>query len=127
MCRLSRMARLTLTGLFSYTNRCMTILRARNTMLSLLGALVLLVIVDGLLTLFLVRSGIGHEGNPFLASWVGNNMFLVLKVVGALLCAGILWDVYRQFPRVGTIATSFLTGFYGLIVAWNTAVFLIWG
>ncbi|MEW6141559.1 MAG: DUF5658 family protein [Chloroflexota bacterium] len=105
----------------------MSIWRTRKTMLSLLGALVLLVITDGLLTLFLIRSGIGHEGNPFLASWVGNNAFMVLKVAGALLCAGILWDVFRQFPKVGTIATSCFTGFYGLIVAWNIAVFFIWG
>jgi len=96
-------------------------------MLSLLGALVLLVIVDGLLTLFLIRSGIGHEGNPFLAGWVGSNAFMIVKVVGALLCAGILWDVFRQFPKLGTVATSCLAGCYGVIVAWNVAVFFIWG
>lgn len=105
----------------------MSVWHTRKLMVSLLGTLVFLVIADGLLTMFLVRSGIGHEGNPFLASWVGSNIFMLLKVAGVLLCAGILWDVYRQFPKLGTVATSCFAGAYGLIVTWNTAVYFIWG
>jgi hypothetical protein len=112
---------------FDILNADMSAMRINRTMAGLLGALVSLVVIDGLLTVFLVRSGIGHEGNPLLASIVGNNIFMVLKVVGALLCAAILWDVYRQFPRMGAVAASCLTGIYGLIVAWNIAVFFIWG
>ncbi|MCX8125749.1 MAG: DUF5658 family protein [Dehalococcoidia bacterium] len=118
---------LTLFEHFLYTARIMSVWRTPKTMASLLSALVTLVIADGLLTFLLVGNGIGHEGNPLLASWVGSSWFLVIKAFGALICAAILWDVYRQFPKLGTIATSCLTGAYGLIVAWNTAVYFIWG
>ena len=90
----------------------------------LLGLLIVFEISDGVLTHFLVRDGLAREGNPFLVSLVGETNFLVLKVVGVLLCALILWDIYKRLPRVALISTSCFVVFYGVIVLWNLSLFL---
>jgi len=91
----------------------------------LLGLLVALVISDGLLTQFLITNGVAREGNPFLEPIVGEAGFMVLKVVGALLCALILWDIHSRFPKVALIATSCFVFGYGVIVLWNLSVFAL--
>lgn len=91
----------------------------------LLAFLVVFVVLDGLLTRFLIDGGHAREGNPFLEQIVGEDMFIVLKVVGALLCAFILWDVFKRFPTLGKIVTWCCVIVYGGIVAWNTSLLLI--
>ena len=91
----------------------------------LLGILVLFVIADGLLTHFLITNGIAREGNPFLQPIVGKTGFIVLKVVGAFLCALILWDIYRRYPRVALISTSCFVVCYAAIVLWNLSLALV--
>lgn len=91
----------------------------------LLGILVALVILDGVVTQLLINSGLAQESNPFLQPIVGETGFIILKIVGALLCALILWDVYRHFPRVGVIAAWVAVICYGGIVVWNSTLFLI--
>lgn len=90
-----------------------------------LGLLIILEIADGVLTHFIIRGGLGREGNPFLLPLVGGNTFLILKVVGVLLCALILWDIYRRYPKVALIATSCFVAFYGAIVLWNVSLFFM--
>jgi len=97
----------------------------RNRMKALLGTLIAFVILDGLLTEFLIRRGMAREVNPFLQPLVGDIGFIILKVVGALLVAFILWDIYRRFPRVAVIATWVaVVGYFG-IVLWNASLFLL--
>ncbi len=91
----------------------------------LLGLLVGFEILDGVISHFLIRGGLAREGNPFLQPIVGEVNFLVLKVVGGLLCALILWDIYKRFPRVALISTSCFVVFYVAIVFWNLGVFLV--
>ncbi len=91
----------------------------------LLALLVIFVVLDGLLTQGLVNGGLAREGNPLLRPLVGEAGFIVLKVVGALLCAFILWDIYRRFPRVAIIATSCFVVAYGAIVLWNSSLFIL--
>ena len=90
----------------------------------LLSILVVFVVLDGLLTRFLIDGELAREGNPLLQSIVGENVFIILKVVGALLCAFILWDIYKRFPRLARVATWCCVVFYGGIVLWNTSFFL---
>jgi len=90
----------------------------------LLGFLAGFVISDGLLTYFLIRYGLAREWNPLLAPIVGEGNFLIFKVVGALLCVLILWDIYKRFPRIALTATSCFVVVYGVIVAWNLSLFL---
>lgn len=90
----------------------------------LLSILVVFVVLDGLLTRFLIDGGLAQEGNPFLQSLVGENTFIIIKVIGALLCAFILWDIYKRFPRLARVATWCCVVFYGGIVLWNTSFLL---
>lgn len=91
----------------------------------LLGLLVGFEILDGVLSHFLIRSGLGREGNPFLQPIVGEVNFLILKVVGGLICALILWDIHKRLPRVALITTSCFVVFYAAIVSWNLGVFFM--
>lgn len=91
----------------------------------LLGLLAVFVILDGLLTHFLVGDGLAREINPLLAPLVGESNFLIIKVVGALFCVLILWDVHRRFPRLAKISTSCFAVVYGILVAWNLSIFFM--
>jgi len=91
----------------------------------LLGLLVGFEIADGVLSYFLIRHGLGREANPFLQPMVGDVNFLIIKVVGGLLCALILWDIHRRLPRVALITTSCFAVFYAVIVSWNLGLFLM--
>jgi hypothetical protein len=91
----------------------------------LLGLLVAFVILDGVLTQFLLDGGGVREGNPFLQPLVGDFGFIALKVAGASLCAFILWDIYRRFPKVAVIATWCFVVAYGVIVIWNSSLFVL--
>ena len=91
----------------------------------LLSLLVALVIGDGLLTRFLIDGGMAREGNPILQPLVGENGFLVLKAAGALVCALILWDVYRRFPRLARIFTWCCVIAYAGIVIWNASLLIL--
>ena len=91
----------------------------------LLGLLIFLNIADGILTHFLVELDLGKEATPFLLKLVGEPVFLVLKVVGILLCALILWDIHRRHPRLAFMSTSVFVTIYVGIVVWNSAAFLI--
>ena len=91
----------------------------------LLGLLIIFVVADGVLTRFLVDGGLAREGNPFLQPLVGESGFIALKAAGALLCAFILWDIYRRLPRVAVTATWCFVVVYGAIVLWNSSLFII--
>ena len=93
----------------------------------LLVLLVLFVIGDGVVTHFLITGGIATEGNPLLEPIVGDMGFIFLKIAGALLCAVILWDIYRRHPRVAMISTSVFVVFYAGIVTWNVGIALASG
>ena len=85
----------------------------------LLSALIALVILDGLISVFLVRNGLGREGNPFLEGLVGEPIFLLIKVVGVLLCAIIMWDIYKRQPKLAVISTTCFVVLYSGILFWN--------
>ncbi len=85
----------------------------------LIGALVLLNVLDAVLTRHIIEIGAGRESNPFLLGIVGEPIFFVVKVVGVLLCAFILWDMSRHHPRLARISTTCFVAIYSGIVLWN--------
>lgn len=97
----------------------------RQQMKYLLIVLVGFVILDGLLTEFLIDGGIAREGNPFLEPLVGDLGFMILKVAGSLLCAFILWDIFKRFPKIAIVATWCFVVAYAGIIIWNTSLFLL--
>jgi hypothetical protein len=93
----------------------------------LLGTLLSLVVADGILSQFLIRSGIGKEGNPFLKIIVAEGNFLVVKMCGAIICVLILWNMARRVPKVAFIVSVSLVAIYTAILFWNLAVFFVYG
>ena len=84
-----------------------------------------LIAADGLLTKFLVTNGHALEVNPFLQAWVGQDLFLAIKVSGAFLVTLLLWIKYNKKPKLIYVATAVFLAFYTSIVFWNLYVFLI--
>jgi len=81
-------------------------------------------ISDGIMTHLLVRNGLVREANPLVESLVREGDFLLLKVIGALLCALLLWCLYKRFRKVSLIVTSSAVVFYGAVITWNLGIFL---
>ena len=96
-----------------------------NRVRYLLGTLIALVIADGFITQYLIINGLAREGNPFLQSIVGESSFLVLKVVGAIICALVLWDIHKRWPKVALVSSTFFVALYTGIIIWNVSVFFI--
>ncbi len=95
-----------------------------HTMRLMLYTLFGLIVADGLITKFLVTSGYALEVNPFLQAWVGQDLFLAIKVSGAFLVTLLLWIKYNAKPKLIYIFTTVFLAFYTSIVFWNLFVFL---
>ena len=91
----------------------------------LLGTLLSLVVADGLISQFLIKNGLGQEGNPFLKVLVTENNFLIIKMCAAIICVLILWNIARRLPRLIFIFSACVVGLYTALVFWNIAVFLV--
>jgi hypothetical protein len=98
---------------------------SRKKMFYLLMVLIAFVILDGVLTEFLVGAGRAREANAFLEPLIGGVGFMLLKIFGALFCALILWDVYKRHQKLAEGATWIAVVGYGCIVLWNSSLFLI--
>jgi len=91
----------------------------------LLGTFLSLVVADGIISQFLIKSGLGQEGNPLLKVLVVESNFLVLKMCGAIICVLILWNMARKSPRLIFIFSSCIVALYTALLFWNLAVFLV--
>jgi len=91
----------------------------------LLGTLLSLVVADGLISQFLIKSGLGQEGNPLLRVLVTENNFLVVKMCAAIICVLLLWNIARRSPGLIFIFSACIVGIYTALLFWNIAVFLI--
>lgn len=88
-------------------------------------ALFCVIVADGLITQFLVTGGHALEANPFLRAWVGQNVFLAIKVSGAFLATLLLWIRYNARPRLVYTVTAVFLGFYTIVVFWNLLVLFL--
>ena len=93
----------------------------------LLGTLLSLVVADGIISQFLIKSGIGQEGNPFLRTIVTEGNFLIIKMCGAIICVLVLWNMARRSPRLIFIVSVILVAVYTAILFWNLALYLVFG
>lgn len=85
----------------------------------LLLCLVLFESADGAITNLLIQKDIAREVNPFLSAIAGSGNFLLLKIVGALLCAVILWRIYGNHAKLAKTCTACFVLMYFLIISWN--------
>jgi len=88
----------------------------------LLGSLFAAIVADGVITRFLVHNGLANESNPFLIYWVLEDKLLSIKILGGLLAALYLWNIYRRYPKISMgFSSIFLIG-YVFIVFWNILI-----
>ena len=93
----------------------------------LLGTLLSLVVADGLISQFLIESGIGQEGNLLLKNLVAEGSFLIIKMCGAIICVLILWNMAKRVPKLVLIVSVSFVAIYTAILFWNLAMFFIYG
>lgn len=98
---------------------------ALSTIHYLLATLSVLVIADGLITQAVVGQDLAREGNPIMQPIVGDDSFLVVKVLGAIVCSLLLLDIYKRWAKLALISTSCFVIFYGAIVVWNLCAFAV--
>lgn len=93
----------------------------------LVALLVALILADGLMTQFLIEGGLGREGNLFLQNVLDNGNLMGFKMVGALVSAFILCDIYRRHPNLAFASTLLFVAAYTGIVYWNIFSFVMAG
>ncbi len=81
-------------------------------------------IADGAITQFFAGNGLATEGNPFARPIVMGGNFLLLKVIGALFTAAVLYLLYKRFPRIAVTATSAIVVSYSAIILWDLIIVL---
>jgi hypothetical protein len=91
----------------------------------LLGTLLSLVVADGIVSQFLIKGGVGREGNPLLRVLIAESDFLIIKMCAAIICVIILWNIARRLPRLIFVLSACFVGIYTAILFWNIAVFLV--
>jgi hypothetical protein len=87
--------------------------------------LVGLVIADGIITQFIINSGLGWESNPFMRIFLSNGHFMLVKVGGSVLVALLLADMYRHHAKTARVAAWLFVLVYTGIVYWNIGGFLL--
>ncbi len=98
---------------------------SRKQIRILLGTLIALIVADGVISKFLVLNGIAREGNPFLQSWIIEDVFLAIKLLGAFLAAVVLWKLYERNPRLSLAVTICFVILYTFVVFWSLYIFLV--
>jgi hypothetical protein len=99
--------------------------QGRKKMFYLLAILVAFVVLDGIITEYLIAADKAWEANAFLAPLIGGVGFMLLKIFGGLFCALVLWDVYSRQRKLALAITWIAVVGYGVIVLWNTSLIFI--
>jgi hypothetical protein len=86
--------------------------------------LMFMVVADGVVTNILIQKGIARESNPLLVDIAGESRLIIIKIVGVLLAALILWDVHRRHARTAFWTSSVFLLIYCGIVGWNLHLLL---
>ena len=97
-------------------------MRQVRFLLCLLGSLM---VADGLISNFIVRNGLGEEGNPLLQSIVGQSSFIFIKLAGAVIGGILLWRVFKKHHRLGLASIIFYILVYTTILWLNLATWFI--
>jgi hypothetical protein len=80
-----------------------------------------LVMADGIITEFVVSTGMSIESNPLMRVCLSEGNILSVKVCGGILSALVLWDIHRKNQRLAEITSLIFIALYTVIVYWNIA------
>jgi hypothetical protein len=83
-----------------------------------------LMLADGLITEYLVISGLTLEGNPFMQGPLAGGYFMPVKIAGAWLSALILSSIHRHAPKIAAAVAWVFIAVYAGIVYWNIGQFI---
>jgi hypothetical protein len=83
-----------------------------------------LMLADGLITEYLVNTGISSEGNPFMQGPLAGGYFLPVKIIGAWLSALILASIHRHNPKLAAAVAWIFIVVYTVTVYWNIGGFM---
>jgi hypothetical protein len=83
------------------------------------------VVADGVITNILIKNEIAWESNPILKGIAGGYGLIIVKIIGVLAAALILWDVHRRHPRTAFWVGVAFTLIYAAIVVWNTRLLIL--
>ena len=87
--------------------------------------LVSLILADGLITEFLINSGLAWESNPVMRGLLPTGYFMLTKTIGAVLATLLLASIYRQQPKMAVVSSWIFVLVYTGIVYWNLGSVLI--
>jgi hypothetical protein len=90
-------------------------IRFQYVMMLLVG----LVLADGVITEYLVGSGLSWEGNPLLRNPLESGTLMPLKLGGALISTLLLASIYRTNRKMAMVASWLFIILYTCIVYWN--------
>ncbi|MFC2063166.1 DUF5658 family protein [Chloroflexota bacterium] len=92
----------------------------------LLGVLFALVVADGVVSHYLVAQSFGIEWNPIARILLGEgNLFIITKILGALLASLFLWRIHKKHPKLATVTTIGAVVIYTGVIYWNLLVYLM--
>lgn len=91
----------------------------------LLCLLCSLVVADAIVSNFIVRNGLGAEGNPFIQSVVGQASFVFLKLSAACFSSIILWKVFKRHQGLGLVSIVLFVVLFTAIIWWNLGIWFI--
>lgn len=74
---------------------------------------------DGIITQVFVGNGIARELNPLVINSVNQGSFLIIKIIGLLLCVFCLWLIGKKFPRLAITIAAVIAVFYTAVLSWN--------
>jgi len=96
-------------------------LRFRFVLLLLLS----LILADGVITEYIVYSGLGSELNPIMQQFLNEGHLIAIKIIGGFLCTFLLWDINRNNRAKAMVVSLLFIAFYTGVVYWNIAGIVI--
>jgi hypothetical protein len=83
-----------------------------------------LMLADGLITEYLVNSGIASEGNPFMQGPLAGGYFMPVKIIGTWLSTLILASIHHHNPRIAAAVAWVFIVVYTITIYWNIGGFI---
>ncbi len=87
--------------------------------------LVSLVLADGVITEYIVNSGLGTEGNPLLQDIISAGTLMPIKIATAVLSAVLLGLISQRLPKGAALVSWSFIAIYTLILYWNLVTILL--
>lgn len=79
---------------------------------------------DGVMTDILVKANAVNEGNMLVRPLLENGNYVIIKIIGALLCIAALKLISKRFRRAALFTGVAAAAFYLAVLGWNVGTLL---